>query len=97
MKRYQLLVLSVLTFGLQGVAQASPYPADAEASLGLPGIETVSFAVDMGAQASAYPADAEASLGLPGNGDRATAWGVSERDAQSGSPFPVGVGFIADE
>ena len=126
MKRNQLLVLSVLVFGLQGVAQASPYPADAEASRGLPGIETVSFGVsghDMQAsaypadaeaslglpgietvtfsvsggdmQASAYPADAEASLGLPGEGDRATAWGVSERD-KSNDPFPVGMGFTAE-
>jgi hypothetical protein len=96
MKRNQLLVLSVLVFGLQGVAQASPYPADAEASLGLPGIETVSFSVDMHAQASAYPADAEASLGLPGVGDRATAWGVSQRDEKSNDPFPVGIGFTAE-
>ena len=40
MKRNQLLVLSVLVFGLQGVAQASPYPADAEASFDLPAIES---------------------------------------------------------
>jgi hypothetical protein len=32
LKRTQLLVLSVLALGLQGVAQASPVPADAEAS-----------------------------------------------------------------
>jgi len=32
MKAKQLLVFSVLTFGLQSVAQAVPYPADAEAS-----------------------------------------------------------------
>ena len=96
MKRNQLLVLSVLVFGLQGVAQASPYPADAEASQGLPGIETVSFSVsgnDM--QASAYPADAEASLGLPGVGDRATAWGVGERE-KSNDPFPKALEFAAD-
>ena len=67
MKRNQLLVLSVLVFGLQGVAQASPYPADAEASLGLPGV-----------------------------GDRATAWGVSEREGKSNDPFPVGIGFTAE-
>ena len=35
MKRTQLLVLSVLAFGLQGVAQASPYPADGEANYSL--------------------------------------------------------------
>ena len=96
MKRNQLLVLSVLVFGLQGVAQAT-YPADAEAVMGLPGIETVAFAAsDANSQALPYPADAEASLGLPGSGDRATAWGVSERERKSNDPFPVGVGFIAD-
>jgi hypothetical protein len=41
MKRNLLLVLSVLAFGLQGVAHAaSPYPADAEASFDLPALET---------------------------------------------------------
>ena len=40
MKRNLVLVLSVLAFGLQGVAQASPYPADAEASFHLPALET---------------------------------------------------------
>jgi hypothetical protein len=40
MKRNQLLVLCVLAFGLQGAAQASPYPADAEASFDLPALET---------------------------------------------------------
>jgi hypothetical protein len=40
MKRMQLLAVSVLAFGLQGVAQASPYPADAEASYNLPALET---------------------------------------------------------
>ncbi len=32
MKRMQLLAVSVLAFGLQGFAQANPFPADAEAS-----------------------------------------------------------------
>ena len=36
MKCKQMWVLSVLAFGLQGVALASPYPADAEASFNLP-------------------------------------------------------------
>ena len=40
MKRNLLLVLSVLAFGLQGVAQAAPYPADAEASFDLPALES---------------------------------------------------------
>src|SRR5687767_11910649 len=40
MKRNQLLLLSVLTFGLQGVAQATPYPADAEASYHLTALDS---------------------------------------------------------
>jgi hypothetical protein len=39
MKRTQLLVLSVLALGLQGVAHAT-YPADAEASFDLPALQT---------------------------------------------------------
>jgi hypothetical protein len=39
MKRINLFVLSVLVFGLQGVAHAT-YPADAEASYSLPASET---------------------------------------------------------
>ena len=42
MKRTQLLVLSVLALGLQGVAQAGTFPADAEASYNLPAIESYS-------------------------------------------------------
>ena len=95
MKRNQLLVLSALVFGLQGVAQASPYPADAEAVLGLPGIESVTFVVS-GTHAQGYPADAEAILAMPGLGD-GKAWGVNERAESSDSPFPWSPGFIADE
>ena len=41
MKRNHLLVLAVLVLGVQGaVAQASPFPADAEASYSLPALET---------------------------------------------------------
>lgn len=40
MKAKQMLVLSVLAFGVHGVAQASPYPSDAEASFDLPALET---------------------------------------------------------
>jgi len=48
MKRNQLLVLSILAFGLQSaVAQASAYPADAEASFDLPALQ---------ARADRYPA-----------------------------------------
>ena len=39
MKRMQLLAVSVLALGL-GVAQATPFPADAEASYDLPALET---------------------------------------------------------
>ena len=42
-RKTQLLVLSVVMFGVQSVASAtteSPYPADAEASHNLPAIET---------------------------------------------------------
>ena len=59
------------------------------------------------ALANPFPTDAEASYHLPAldsyaeqqarMGDSPAAWGVSERDAQADSPFPVGVGFIADE
>lgn len=40
MKRMQLLAVSVLAFGLQGFAQATPFPADAEASYHFPPLET---------------------------------------------------------
>jgi hypothetical protein len=40
MKAKQMLVLSVVAFGLQGIAQAAPYPSDAEASYDLPAIES---------------------------------------------------------
>ena len=40
MKRIHLFVLSVLAFGLVGVAQASPFPADAEANYSLPAADS---------------------------------------------------------
>jgi hypothetical protein len=40
MKRIHLFVLPVLAFGVLGVAQASPFPADAEASYSLPAADT---------------------------------------------------------
>ena len=40
MKRMQLLAVSVLAFGLQGVAQANPFPADAEASYNLAALDS---------------------------------------------------------
>ena len=56
MKRTQLLVLSALVAGLQiAVAQASVFPADAEASHDLPALETY--------------ADRMARIGNGGNGD----------------------------
>ena len=39
MKSYKLLVVSILALGCS-VAQASPFPADAEASYDLPALET---------------------------------------------------------
>ena len=78
MKRMQLLAVSVLAFGLQGFAQATPFPADAEASYHLPALDSY--------------AEQQARMG-----DSPAAWGVSKRQEQSDSPFPVGVGFIADE
>jgi hypothetical protein len=95
MKRNQLLVLSVLVFGLQGVAQASPYPADADAVQALPGIESVAFVVS-GTHTQAHPADADAVLAMPGN-DGATAWGVSQRRGSSESPFPATGEFRIDD
>jgi len=40
MKRMQLLAMSVLALGLQGFAQATPFPADAEASYSLPALDS---------------------------------------------------------
>jgi hypothetical protein len=68
MKRTQLLVLSVLALGLQGVAQASPFPADAEASYNLPAKSSYAEQHAGGtwtSAQSAFPADAEASYNLP--------------------------------
>jgi hypothetical protein len=69
MKRTQLLVLSVLALGLQGVAQASPFPADAEASYNLPAKSSYAeqhAGDDWTSAQSSFPADAEASYGMPG-------------------------------
>jgi hypothetical protein len=68
MKRTQLLVLSVLALGLHGVAQASPFPADADASYAKPALSSYAeqHAGDTRSTAqSAFPADAEASYNLP--------------------------------
>ena len=70
MKRTQLLVLSVLTLGLQGAAQASPFPADAEASYSLPlsGSWADKHAGGTSPSQSAFPADAEASYSVQARG-----------------------------
>ena len=54
MKRTQLFALAALVLGLQGFAQASPFPADAEASYNLPAVETYAdrHAADANAEAS---------------------------------------------
>jgi hypothetical protein len=63
MKRTQLLVLSVLALGLQGVAQAGTFPADADASYNLPAAGSYSEQSSGGnwTSASSFPADADAS------------------------------------
>ena len=63
MKRTQLLVLSVLALGLQGVAQAGTFPSDAEASYNLPASSSWAdkHAGSMSGAQSGYPSDAEAS------------------------------------
>ena len=72
MKRTQLLVLSALALGLQGVAQASPYPADAEAGYTVAALDTFAdqqsrsggWGVNERSAHSAFPSDAEASHSL---------------------------------
>ena len=79
-RKAQLLVLSVLMFGVQSVASAStesPYPADAEASYDLPALET--------------HADRQARMG-----DSPGSWGVGKREVQPHDPFPFGGGLIDD-
>jgi hypothetical protein len=99
MKRTQLLVVAVLAFGLQGVAQASPYPADAEAPFDMSSLGATAWGVgkrDVQAQASApYPADAEASFDMSSLAGRAAPWGVGKRESQLHEPY--GVGFRADD
>ena len=63
MKRTQL-VLSVLALGLAGIAQASPFPSDAEASYSLPAASTYADMHSGGSWGtqSAFPSDAEALI-----------------------------------
>jgi hypothetical protein len=99
MKRTQLLVLSVLAFGFQGVAQASPYPADGEASYNL--VAADSYAAqqersgtwgvnERSAQAS-FPADGEASFTVEARGSYMERHAIrpdSAREMRSQSAFP---------
>jgi hypothetical protein len=88
MKRTQLLVLSVLALGLQGVAQASPYPSDAEASYNLAASSSYAEQNAGAASSSAqipFPSDAEASYTVVArstHADRHAADAVSPRALQ---------------
>ena len=90
MKRNQLVLLSLLAFGVSGNAlaedaksgraetvQTSTFPADADASYDLPALETY--------------ADRQARMG-----DSPAAWGVSKRDVTPHDPFPFGGGPVDD-
>ena len=80
-RKAQLLVLSVLMFGVQSVALSastdSPYPADAEASHDLQALDTY--------------ADRHARMG-----ESPAAWGVSKREGQPHDAFPFGGGPVDD-
>ena len=79
-RKAQLLVLSVLMFGVQSVAlsaSTSPYLTDAEASYDLQALETF--------------ADRHARMG-----ESPAAWGVSKREAQAHDAFPFGGGPVDD-
>ena len=68
MKRTQL-VLSVLALGLSGLAQANPFPADAEASYSLPASSSWADK-NAGSQSaqSGFPADGEALITVQARG-----------------------------
>jgi hypothetical protein len=85
MKRTQLFVVSVLALGLQGIAQATPFPADADASYNMPAADSYaerSTRLDatwgVSERQVAFPADAEASHNLVARDSHA------ERQARSG-------------
>jgi hypothetical protein len=68
MKRTQL-VLSVLALGLSGLAQANPFPSDAEASYSLPAASSWADKHAGGASAqSGFPSDAEALVTVQARG-----------------------------
>ena len=107
MKRNHLLVLSALVAGLQiAVAQASPFPADAEASHDLVALESHADRQagngDERMVTAGFPADAEASYNLAASDSYAEqqartggdVWGVSPR--QPHDPFPFSSGCITD-
>jgi hypothetical protein len=70
MKRTQLLVLSVLALGLQGVAQAGTFPSDAEASYSLPASSSWADKHAGGGSGNqgVFPADAEATYSIQARG-----------------------------
>jgi hypothetical protein len=90
MKVKQLIALSVLALGVQGVAQAT-YPADAEFS------QIAAYPADAEwSQIAAYPADAEWSQVAAVESQQAVSWGVNKRMLTAHNPFPFGGGFIDD-
>ena len=101
MKRTQLLVVAVLAVGLHGVAQASPYPADAEASFDMSSLGAgAAWGVgkrEPQGKALPYPADAEAHFDMSSLAGSTAPWGVSERESQPRDPFPLAVEFGADD
>jgi hypothetical protein len=82
-RKLQLVVLSVLAFGVHGAAMSandSPYPADAEASMSLPTLDS-------------YLDQQAAGINAQG----AEAWGVSKRQQpKPHDPFPFGGGYQDD-
>jgi hypothetical protein len=101
MKRTQLLVLSVLALGLQGVAQASPFPADAEASYSLPAADSYAaqqersgaWGVNARSEQSVFPADGEAAFTVEARGsyaERHANQPDSAREMRSQGAFPSG-------
>jgi hypothetical protein len=54
MKRNGLFVLAVLAMGLQGVAQAQPFPSDAEASYHIAPLDTYADAKARGEGSAAW-------------------------------------------
>lgn len=91
MKRNQLLMLSLLAIGLQGlsgsavaaltakgeIVETSPFPADGEGPFNLPALESY----------------AERHARLEGAPE---AWGVSRRELAPHDPYPFGGGPVDD-